>query len=243
MSGTTSTNPTRPVFALTPGMLDADTHLDMSTKAAREFYKIAIQPQRIPFDGDSKNINMLQSQLERIIVVCGWHSGRGIIINIPDANSLTKKLIKEYGCLSNENLETFSVAYVKMQTKAAQNNHMMAECLMASITDTCFYKISNEEDQYTSSRCKVASKLYKLIPSKAVVDTTATTYQLRESLATLEDYTSLVNSNIELFNLRVKNDVEQFYDVQNCNSVQIVHSTYVKKKAKLINYFAMALKY
>ena len=48
-------------------MLDADTPLDMSTKAAREFYKIAIQPLMIPFDGDSKNIIMFQSQLDRRI--------------------------------------------------------------------------------------------------------------------------------------------------------------------------------
>ena len=35
----------------------------------------------------------------------------------------------------------------------------------------------------------------------------------------------------------------QFYDVQKCNSVQIVYSTYVVQKAKLLNYFATALKY
>jgi len=208
MSGTTSTTTSGPVFALTPGMLDADTPLDMSTKAAREFYKIAIQPLRIPFDGDSKNINMFQSQLERRIVVCGWHTGGGNIINIPDSKRINQNLIKQYGCLSTNDLDTFAVAYVNNQTRAAQNNHMMAECLMASITDTCFYKISNEEEQYTSSGCKIASKLYKLILSKSVVDTTATTYQLRESLSALEDYMSHVNSNIELFNLRVKNDVE-----------------------------------
>ena len=35
----------------------------------------------------------------------------------------------------------------------------------------------------------------------------------------------------------------QFYDVQKCTSVQIVYSTYVVQKAKLLNYFATALKY
>ena len=35
----------------------------------------------------------------------------------------------------------------------------------------------------------------------------------------------------------------QFYDVQKCKSVQIVYSTYVVQKAKLLNYFATALKY
>ena len=83
-----------------------------------------------------------------------------------------------------------------MQTRAAQNNHMLTEFLMASIADTCFYKISNEEDQYTSSGCKGASILYTLILSKAIVDTTSTTYQLREIIATLKEYTSLVDSNI-----------------------------------------------
>ena len=38
-------------------------------------------------------------------------------------------------------------------------------------------------------------------------------------------------------------EITQFYDVQNCNSVQIVHSTYAEQKAKLLNYFATALKY
>ena len=37
--------------------------------------------------------------------------------------------------------------------------------------------------------------------------------------------------------------LEKFYDVQNYSSVQIVNSTYVVQKAKLLNYFATALKY
>ena len=139
MLGTITTNPSGLVFALTPGMLDTDTPLDMSTKAEREFYKIAIQPLRILFDGDSKNINMFQSQLERRILVCGLHSGTGNIINSPDSKNISKNLIKQYGCLSTENLKNISVSYVNMQTREAQNNHMIAECLMASITDTCFY--------------------------------------------------------------------------------------------------------
>ena len=51
MSGTTTTISLGSAFALTLGMLDADTPLGMSTKVAREFYKNAIQPLRIPFDG------------------------------------------------------------------------------------------------------------------------------------------------------------------------------------------------
>ena len=35
----------------------------------------------------------------------------------------------------------------------------------------------------------------------------------------------------------------QFYDVQKCNSVQIVYSTSVVQKAKSLNYFTTAFKY
>ena len=119
MTGTISTATSGSVFVLIPGMLDKDTPLDINTKAAREFYKIAIQPLRIPFDGDSKNINMFQSQPERRIVVCGWHSGERNIINIPDAKKINKNLIKQYGYLSTKNLDTFAVAYVNKQTKVA----------------------------------------------------------------------------------------------------------------------------
>ena len=35
----------------------------------------------------------------------------------------------------------------------------------------------------------------------------------------------------------------QFYDVQKCNSVQIVNSTYIVQKAKSLNYSATASKY
>ena len=59
---------------------------------------------------------------------------------------MNKSLIKKYGCLSIENLDIFAVSYVNKQNKTSQNNHMLVEYLMASITDTCFYKISNEED-------------------------------------------------------------------------------------------------
>ena len=56
MSEIATTTPSSPAFALTLGMLDADTPLGMSTKAVRDFYKNAIQPLTIPFDEDYKNI-------------------------------------------------------------------------------------------------------------------------------------------------------------------------------------------
>ena len=43
---------------------------------------------------------------------------------------------------------------------------------------------------------------------KVMVDTRSTTYQFRNNLAYLDNYTILVNSNIEIFNIHIKNTVE-----------------------------------
>ena len=71
-----------------------------------------------------------------------------------------------------------------------------------------FYKISNEDGKYKPKRVKVSSLLFKLLMAKAIVDTRATTYQLRHNLSNLDNYMSTVNSNIEIFNVYVKNSVE-----------------------------------
>ena len=50
--------------------------------------------------------------------------------------------------------------------------------------------------------------LYKLMMSKTSVDTRATTYQFRSNMSYLENYMETIGSNIELFNLYVKNSRE-----------------------------------
>ena len=85
---------------------------------------------------------------------------------------------------------------------------MMVECLLASLTEVCFYKISNEESKYMVNKVPSAALLYKLLMQKAIIDTGATTYKFRTSLNNLSTYMGTVNSNIELFNHHVKNAEE-----------------------------------
>ena len=86
---------------------------------------------------------------------------------------------------------------------------MMLECLLDSITESCFYKISNEDSAYTiTDGEKSALLLFKLLMSKAQVDTVATNYQFKTRLANLENYMGNVNSDIERFNSHVKDAKE-----------------------------------
>ena len=63
----TTTPGTGSLFALTLGQLNAGTIIQMDPKAGREMYNKANSPLKVPFDEDSKNINMFQSQLQRRI--------------------------------------------------------------------------------------------------------------------------------------------------------------------------------
>ena len=84
----------------------------------------------------------------------------------------------------------------------------MVEYLLVSLTEGYFLKISNEEAKYTEDYVKSSALLYKLLTKKAIVDTRATTSQFCSSLDNFQNYMGTINSNIELFNLHVKNSKE-----------------------------------
>ena len=140
--------------------------------------------------------------------MCGWDKDAGDIILVKNNEKDLRNLIIEYGCLTTKTLEADAETWVDKETRKAQNNHMMVECMLASITESCFYKISNEDRKYKVKYIKVASLLFKLLLVKVIVDIRTTTYQFRHNLSNLDNYMSAVNSNIETFNIYVKNSVE-----------------------------------
>ena len=198
-------------YALTPGHLKPDDPLDLNDKLGRDIYNRAVEPLKVPFDGSSKNIHLLQSQLRVRAKKSGWDKGTGNIIDVTDVNGNNKNVLYKYGCLSMEELQVASSTYctANVTTRAAQNNQMMLECILSSITETCFYKICNEDAAYTVPLGEQSAvMLYKLLMSKAQVDTVATNYQFKSRLANLENYMGNVNSNIEMFNSHVKDAKE-----------------------------------
>ena len=196
------------VFALTPGSLNSNDIINLDSKAGRDLFNKATAPLAIPFDGSSKNIHLFQNQLLRRAENAGWNSGTGNILTIPDARGDNRNVITEYGCVTDTLITTAATAYINTQTRQAQNNAMMVECLQASITEGCFYKVSNEENKYTINQTKSAALFFKLLMAKAIIDTRATTYQFRADLSSLDTYMANIGSNIELFNLHVKNSRE-----------------------------------
>ena len=104
-TGTATASPTITV-ALTPGSLNVDQVLDLNSKIGINVYNKAIEPVKIPFDGNSKNINLFQSQLSRKAAIAGWDVGTGDILTIADAQGDQKNLLTEYGYLTEKDIRT-----------------------------------------------------------------------------------------------------------------------------------------
>ena len=203
---------TQVAFALTPGAINASNIINLSSKTGILAFNQATTSLAIPFDGNSKDVNLLQSPLDRRATNAGWNAGTGNILMIADSSKENKNILTEYGCLTEKEIKA-SLTFLDTPSRQAQNNQMMVECLLASLTEGCFLKISNEKNKYTielptKAKVKSAALLYKLLIQKAIVDTRATTYQFRSSLDNLENYMGIANSNIELFNMYVKNSRE-----------------------------------
>ena len=79
--------------------------------------------------GNSKDISLFQSQLNRRPNTSGWNFKAGDILNIPDAKRVKRNLITHYGCLTEADIEA-SLTYIGQENRKAQNNQMMVECLL-----------------------------------------------------------------------------------------------------------------
>ena len=86
-------------YALTPGHLKPDDPIDLSDKLGRDLYIRAVGPLKVPFDGSSKNIHLLQSQLKIRAKKSGWDKGTGDIINIATLGG-KKSVLTKYGCFT-----------------------------------------------------------------------------------------------------------------------------------------------
>ncbi len=78
----------------------------------------------------------------------------------------------------------------KFQTRAAQNNHMMAQCLKKSLTVTSLARLEPHQAQYMFEGIKYAPLMYKTIMRLGMINSVTTTKTLSTS----------VNSNVDLIN-------------------------------------------
>ena len=87
-----------------------------------------------------------------------------------------------------------------VQAGAAQNNHMMAQCLKSSLAAAALARLEPYQAQYTLDGFEYVPLTYKIIMLLVIFDFIVTTESLRKNLDNLPFYTASVNGNVDMIN-------------------------------------------
>ena len=193
-----------PAFALTPAQASASNTFDYSSQADVKICNKASSELSQKFDCNSKNASMFGEKLKDRAQESGWETADGDIMNIPDSEGVNRNLITECGRLTEEDIRTHALGYVTDPSRRAQNNVQLCLCLSTSLTEEGHIKVMQETEKYQINQVPIGTLFFKLLMSKAAVDTRAAASHMRENLTSLDAHVGSINSNIELFNQHVK---------------------------------------
>jgi hypothetical protein len=84
--------------------------------------------------------------------------------------------------------------------RAAQNNHMMVQCLKKSLTVASLARLEPYHVQYMFEGVEYGPLMYKTIMRLATIDSVATTETLRANLNNLPSYAASVNGDVDIIN-------------------------------------------
>jgi hypothetical protein len=194
-------------FSLSPSAID-DAVLDYTDKADIKKFEKAITKLNNTFHGKSEQMTVFKGDLELHASNNGWSNGlqNSDIISIPTmANAnIRYNLIHEYSRLTNEDITAWANAViVGKQTRKAQNNANMHQCLYNSLSSSMVNKMLLESHRYTIDNTPIAALYYKAIMGHSNVDTLATISLTRHMLSSLDVKMIDLNSNISDFNIYV----------------------------------------
>jgi hypothetical protein len=178
--------------------------IDFSSYQGIKLYHVAVAALKTMYTLESGNVNQANEALMQRASESSWDATGADILNIPDSNGTLHKVISEYGLLSAQNIRDHASAYHTLQTHQSQNSVHMGLCLLSSMTEAGKLKIINESNAYYVNDILSRPLLLKLILKKAIIDSRATSANLREQLTMLDAYIASVDCNVELFNHHVK---------------------------------------
>ena len=193
-------------FALTPALVNMTEPINFTTSEGAKLNKSAVSALPLMFDVESGSINTFNEILMDRCLTSGWNHPDADILTIPVGNE-NRNLVQDYGNITMDQIRNHCQGYVLSHTRQAQHQFQLYQCLMASLTDKGRLKIASETDKYSVNNIKCGPLLFKLLMSKAAIDSRATVSHIRENLANLDSYMTKVQSNITVFNSYVKDQI------------------------------------
>jgi hypothetical protein len=139
--------------------------------------------------------------LTRRATAMGWNTGSKQITTFTNRSGKAVDIIKEYGQIDEVTLKTACEHFCKAgegdaESRAKQNNIMLAVCLGKSLTAEAQARLLTYRSKYTFDGVEYAPLMYKIIMRLATIDTHATTQVLRDNLNNLRVFAATVNGGI-----------------------------------------------
>jgi hypothetical protein len=177
-----------PTFALMPSTSNLMGLLDYSSKSGKQIYKEGCK--RLTDDEGFAMTPATTAAFVKVFAnqctVMGWDQGTQGITLLQNAAGVDINIIKAYGQIDEATLKMRCDAFCRAdgansQMRAAQNNHMMAQCLKASLTPAALARLEPYQAQYTYAGIEYAPLMYKIIMRLARIDSVATRNPTQES--------------------------------------------------------------
>jgi hypothetical protein len=137
--------------------------------------------------------------------IMGWNQSMMRITKFPNQQGVTINILKNYGQIDEPmpkaHCNKFCKATgAKFETRTAQNNHMMVQCLKKSPTVASLARLEPYQAQFMFKGVEYGPLMYKTIMRLATIDSIATTKTLHANLKNLPSYAASVNGNVDLIN-------------------------------------------
>ena len=172
-------------FALTPAIAVKGV-INMKSSQGRNLYKAAIKPlDEEKYDCKPDGLYQFLHSLYNRAGEFGWSDETAGVLMIPTdttdvIGSDLNYLVRDYGTISYDRIKEYEETYIGTPSRQCQDNFMLYNCLMNSISKEGKHKILVWQKQYqieTEPGCFVGSGnlLLKIIIRESHLDTNATT--------------------------------------------------------------------
>jgi hypothetical protein len=194
-------------LALTPATTDVTGLIDYSSKLGQLIYKQGCEKltKDKGFAMTHATTVAFVKAFENHCTIMVWNQGQRNITKFTNSNNAVVDIAKNYSQIDEASLKAgcdvfYDANGTNYQTRALQNNHMMAQCLKKSLTVATLARLEPYQNQYLFNGVEYGPMMYKIIMRLAMIDSVATDEALQANLTNLAIYAASINGNIDLIN-------------------------------------------
>ncbi len=151
---------------------------------------------------------------ERKAKAMGWSTSTKQITVFTNCDGVSIDIIKNYGQINLATLKTACERFCKTgeadaESRAKQNNTMMANCLSNSLSLTAKVRLLTYRNEYTFDGVEYAPVMHKVIMCLATINSIATTQTLWDNLQNLSVFAATVSDDIDKINTEFDSNYSQ----------------------------------